>query len=472
VSTSRSVTTSRIRATQGGDSVRLKPAQHAAAEQAWRAAAGLLESGAQAADLVARAELLRAVHSCRAASLPRLSSAGLRAAQHVRDLHERQPEFRLASLSWDVFQVLRTAHVLRGAETVAARWIGEARRGYARIGSLRLAGVFTEPVVSGSGYAGVVTYLADESGQLWSLGDVAPGDAHRTQFAYVTPLELGELEIEHRWLGRGGLALEGATAAANRRLGMGRGLAASDVDGVGFDEAPLRGLFQRPLREQLDRAWAARGEDERHAGDDLLFARCSVFGASRDALLLQTDDSQVVLHATAPSGHAELAYRRNLQLLARAPGLGLWVIGRIVYGRPRTLALLAIGSSELRVPSEWGGRVNLGLDRLVPQHLPVGASGGTALATEAEPAGVDPLDALERRLQQVLLAGRSAASSAAASGFARDEAALRRDQLATGAELLARLRQSERGGFGKAWLAARLYLAAASATLQREAWLS
>jgi hypothetical protein len=463
------LTVSRARAKAPGDLIRLKPAQQAAAEQAWRAVAAVLETGAQGADLVLRAELLRAVHSCRAASLPRLSSAGLRAGQQLRNLHDRRPEFRLASLSWDVYQVLRTAHVLRSGEPVAARWIGEARRGYARVGSLRLAGLFTEPVVSGSGYAGVVTYLADESGQLWSLGDVAPGDAHRCQFAYVTSLELGELTLEHRALGRSGLVLEGATAAANRRLGMGRGVVATDAPGVGFDAVPLVSLWETPLGEQLDRAWAARGEDERHAGDDMLFMRCGVLGATREALALQTDTG-VLLHAVAPSGHAELAYRRNLQLLARAAGMAVWVLGRIVYARPRTLALLAVASPMLRVPSDWGGRVNLGLDRLRPEHLPAGAIGGAASLANAEPAAVDPLDPLERRLQQVLLGGRSAASAAAASGFARDEAALARSQLATGAELLARLRQSQPEHLAEAWLAARLYVAAASARLQREAW--
>ncbi len=463
--------TTRIRARAAGDVVSLTPAQRAAARQAWSATEALLESGAQAAGLVLHAELSRAVHSCRVARLPRLSSAGLRTAQQLRDLQARRPEFRLASLSWDVYQVLRTAHVLRGAEPVAGRWIGEARRGYSRVGSLRLAGVFTEAVVSAAGYAGVVTYLADESSQLWSLGDVAPGDAHRCQFAYVSPLELGEFAVEHRALGRGGLGLEGATAAPNRRLGAGRGVVASDAAGVAFGEAPLLGLWDAPLAAQLDRAWAARGEDERHAGDDLLFVRCSVVGAGLETLVLETD-AGLTLYASAPSGHAELAYRHNLGMLARAPGLPLWTIGRIVYARPRMLALLAIGSAALRLPSDWHARVNLGLDRLRPEHLPAGAGPLPVRVSEAALAPpVDPLDPLERRLQQVLLGGRAATSATAWSGFVRDEDALARNQLGTAAALLARLRQSPGEGLAEAWLAARHYLAAAQARLQRAAWL-
>jgi hypothetical protein len=453
------------------DMVRLDPAQRAAADQAWHAAAALLDAGAQGASLVLNAELLRAVHSCRVAGLPRLSSAGLRTAQQLRDLHAERPEFRLSGLSWDVYQLLATAHALCSAgDTVDVRWVGEARRGYADVGSLRLTGIFSEPVVTTSGYAGVVTYLADHSGVMWSVSDVAPGDVERCLLAYVSPAPLGDVALDHRALSRAGMYVQRASAAANRRLGTGHGVSAASADGVDWSGPPLARLWTS-FEAQLERAWAARHDDERRTGDDLLFVRGRLAGATTDSVLL--DVGAAVLQCVAPSAHRGLAYRHNLGLLARAAGLEVWAIGRIAFARPRGVLLLALGGSELLLPEAWRGRVNLGLDRLQPNFL--SAAGGVAQAhhTAREVAhGADPLEPLRRRLGQVLLAGRAAASSPTWSGFLRDEATLAHLALPTAAELLRRLRQAPEESLAEAWLAAHVYLSAAESRLQREAWLA
>jgi len=444
--------------------MKLKATQRTAADQAWQAAAALLQAGAQAASLVLLDELQRAVHSCRVAGLHRLAAAGSRAVQQMRYLHAQAPAFRLGTLSWDLFELLRVAHALRTAgDEVDALWIGEARRGYANIGSLALRGLFTEAIASATGYAGVVTYFVDAAGTLWSLGDIAPGDVSRYRFAYVMPFELGQTQVEHRALSRAGIHLENARAAANRRLGIGRALVAEVVDGVAWTEPPLAALFATPLRAQLERVWA----DERGAGDDLVLLHARISGATSNALLLRSDDALLRAIVASPSG--ELAYRQNLELLSRAVGLDVWLIGRPVLARPRTLHLLAIWSPDLAVPEEWRGRVNLALDRLLPSHLPA----ARGLPVKEAPGGttLDPLLPLARRLEQVLLAGASAASPVAAPGFERDEAALQRNQLPTAAALLRRLRQAPPEDLPEAWLAARIYLAAAQSKLQREAWL-
>ena len=450
--------------------MRLDPAQRAAAEQVWNATAALLESGAQGAGLVLVDELLRAVHSTRIAGLHRLSAAGVRAAQQVRDLHARRPEFRLASFGWDVFQLLSVSHALRTAsDDVDARWIGEARRGYAEVGAIRLQGLFTEAVASTSGYAGAVTYLVDEQATMWSLADVAPGEVERCRFAYVTRFELGEASLDHRTLCRGQLRLEHARAAANRRLGGGRRVSAELSAGNPWHAPPLAVLWSTPLEAQLDRVWSTRGDDERRAGDDLLFIRATVLGSARDALLLQA--GRTVLHAVAPSAHAELPYRRNLQVLGTAAGVEVLAIARIVLSLPRTVQLLAVGGTSLMLPEEWCGRANLGLDVVRASYL-TPTHGAAVMAPRDREAVVDPLDALERRLQQVLLGGRATLSAAAWSGCVLDESALIAAQLPTAAELLRRLRGTSADGLAEAWLAARLYLAAARAHLQRDAWLA
>jgi hypothetical protein len=447
--------------------LKLKPAQRDAAEQAWQASSALLESGAQGASLLLLAELERAVHSARVSRLHRLAAAGMRVAQQLRDLHAARPEFRLAALTADVHQLLLVAHAIRTASgEVDARWIGEARRGYTEIGDLRLWGLFTEAVAAASGYAGTVTYLASDDGSLWSLGDIAPGDVARCRWAYVTPFDLGEVSLTHRALGRAGLRLEHATASESRRLGSGRRITAELADGVGWSEPPLDNLWAPSLRAQLDRAWTARTDDLRRAGDDLLFLRGRVLGPLRDAVVLDIGGG-VTVRGVAPSAHAELAYRQNLALLSGATGRAVWLIGRVAFARPRTVELLAIGGDQLALPEDWCGRVNLGLDRLQAAHLP--ARTAALRVPDVAEAPADPLLPLERRLEQLLLGGRTTASSAAVSGFARDEALLAKNQLPTAATLLRRLREEPSAD---AWLAARVYLTAAQARLQKEDWLA
>jgi hypothetical protein len=190
-----------------------------------------------------------------------------------------------------------------------------------------------------------------------------------------------------------------------------------------------------------------------------------------------------VLRGVAPSAHKELSYRRNLRLLAAAPGLQLIVIGRIALTRPQTLFLLAVGGDGLQLPEEWNGRVNLGLDTLQTAHVHRSSTSmriETRLSRPANHEAYDPLDPLERRLRQVLLGGRSALSESTWSGFARDEARLSRNQLPTAAQLLHELRlaplsegdaSAQRTRLARAWLAGRTYVSAADARLQRLAWL-
>ncbi|HYW88145.1 MAG TPA: SWIM zinc finger family protein, partial [Chloroflexota bacterium] len=156
------------------DIVRLSVQQRAAAEQAWTAAAALLDAGASGAGLLLTSELLRAVHSCREAGLHRAAASGLRVAQRLRDLQAARPQFRLGALAADLADLLSTSRQLTRNTEVQAEWLGTARRAYRPLGSLRLSGIFTEAVLSATGYAGVVSYVCDQRGRLWSLADVTP----------------------------------------------------------------------------------------------------------------------------------------------------------------------------------------------------------------------------------------------------------------------------------------------------------
>jgi hypothetical protein len=469
--------------------VALGEAQRAAAEQAWLAAAALLDAGAAGAGLLLIGELLRAVHSCREASLHRVAAAGLRVAQRLRDLHAERPEFRLGALASDLADMLSTARQLTQASEVQTEWLGTARRAYASIGSLRVTGLLSEAVVSAAGYAGVVTYVCDQSGRLWSLGDVAPGPPERCLLAYGSPVDLGDASLDHSALSREGLHLQRATASAEGRLGAGRGVTAVRASGGDWTVEPLASLWREPLDVQLDRAWAARGSAfSQRAGADLVFVRGVVQGVRENALELVLE-GDLRVSGLAASDHPELPYRSNLRLLGSAPGLPLLVVGRVMFARPRSVVLLAVapgppaaGEVALDLPAGLGDRVNLGLDVL--QHAYVRGASATPIMLPGgvgQGFGVDPLDPLRRRVYQVVSGGRSAVSEPAWSGLARDESALDRAQLMTAGQVLRVLRtavanvgsasaEARRERLARAWLVAWTYLGAATARLQRLSW--
>jgi hypothetical protein len=486
--------------------------QRAAAEQAWVAAAALLDAGASGAGLLLTSELLRAVHSCRKAGLHRVAAAGLRVAQRLRDLQAERPQFRLGALASDLAELLSTSRRLAQAVDVQPEWLGTARRAYTSVGSLRVTGVFTEAVVSAAGYAGVVTYVCDQAGRIWSLADVAPGPAERCLQAYESPLDLGDTSVAHQELAREGLDLQGATASIDGRLGSGRGVGAMRASGSAWTDEPLASLWREPLETQLDRVWSARGPGQR-AGADLVFIRGVVRGVHGQTLELVAD-SGLSVSGLAASDHQELAYRSNLRLLGCAPGAPLLAIGRVVLSRPHALVLLAVAAGApgaLDLPSSLGDRVNLGLDAL--QHAYVRGAGTlpAVVADDVRDAPPDPLDALRRRVYQVVGGGRSAVSEAAWSGLARDEAALKRAHLATAGQILRALGTATAAGLGpspatglgpspatglgpspatglgpslatglgggarrerlaRAWLVAWTYLGAATARIQRLSW--
>jgi hypothetical protein len=461
--------------------VQLTSRQHAAAEQAWHAAAALLDAGASGAGLLLTSELLRSVHSCREAGLYRAAAAGQRVAQRLRDLQAERPNFRLGALASDLAQLLSTSRQLTLADEVAPEWLGTARRAYAAVGSLRVSGLFTESVLSAAGFAGVVSYVCDHGGRIWSLADVAPGPPERCLLAYTSPIDLGDASLAPRTLARDGLYVQRATASSDGRLGAGQSVGAVHAEGSAFTDEPLARLWREPLEAQLDRAWSLRGDASR-AGGDLVFLRGVVRGVQGPNLELLVAPGLEV-STVAPSEHPALAYRSNLRLLGSAPGLPLLAIGRVIFGRPRAVLLLAVAAGApgaLELPASMGDRVNLGLDVLQPANVPGARPQPLVLTQEVhDRAAPDPLDVLRRRVYQVVNGGRSAVSDVARGGLMRDESALQRAQLSGATQVLRVLGGASTVGLSgderrerlaRAWLVAWTYLSAASGRLQRLSW--
>jgi hypothetical protein len=474
----------------------LAPSQVGAARLAWRTGSEVLAAGAMGTGAALQADLLRAAHEARAEGLHRLASAAFRVVRSVRNLRAEAPEFALGAFTGELRDLLETAHALGGdggAPRELDRFVGTARREYTAAGDLRLVGLATEPVIAGNGYAGVVTYLADTRGRVWTVSDVLPAAPERARTAYDGGARIGEVSVSHRRLAREGLFVQGATGSADGRLGAGAGVRAVRSGPTTWDDEAVRALWAPSLDAQLVRAYRALSGEERTGAGTLLFVAGVVRGTEGHALVLEVTDpnrqhadesAQGLLRLIAPSDHADLAYRDNLRQLGRAPGLPLRAMGRLLPDRPRTLAAIAAGpgpaaaAPALRLPPDWGGRVALGLDRLQAAHV-TGAAPREAIAHLPEVESIDPLMPLQRRLQRMALGGARSLPTAAVPELLREANAVERRLMPAGAALFRAVAGAvESPGEGRAatlaraWLAAATYERAARRAIERAAWLA
>ncbi|MFD3959452.1 hypothetical protein [Streptomyces bacillaris] len=460
------------------------PAQREAAAGLWSAGAAVLEAGVDGAGAVAQAALLRAAHTARLRQLPRAVSAALSVVTLLRAARAGDPSYRTADLVTALAELLGSAHrvgTATGAELAAVR--GRARRPYSPDGSLRLYGLFTEPVVTGSGHGGARTWVATPDGRLCTVGDVAPGGVGRALGVADRTVRLGDTALTHRELGRAGLAVAGATVSPDGRLGAGKGVKAVTARGAAWTEPPLAALWETPPAEQAARALrsVSRYAEPDGGGSDLLFLDVELLGAVREsggACLLARCDGGSLVRLTVADDDPALAHRDNLMLLATAPGTRLRIIGRLVPAQHPRLTLLACSHPT------GEGTVDLGFDRLRRADLPdPGAPVHTAPPQPGGPGAESPLHLLERRVEQTVPAGR------AALGLLGDVTAearrLRHGGLPTAAGLLTalcasaaqrerdlfgRLLPADTDGFATHWLAAARYSAAVAESLCAAAW--
>jgi hypothetical protein len=447
--------------------------QRRAAENVWTAGVRALMSGATATGTVNFGELLRAAHTARTLGLHRLAGATTRLVGHLRALIDDRPEFDLSMLARSLEELLYVSHVLAGrggAPRLAD--IGTARRAYRPAPATELRGICTEPIVTATGYAGVVTHVVGSNGRLLSVPDVMPGGPERAGTAYGAAVKLGETSIRHTELGRTRLATQRLSVSDDGRLGGGGGVQAAVIGSSTWEDPVMDALWDEPVAEQVRRA------------ADLVFVRGVVIGATPRGLVLGTPET--MLHVVAPSHHEVLAYRENLSLLAGATGAELQLVGRPVLSTPRTMTAIAAHFAPEGVaslPNAWVGIVNLGLDRLSSAHVPAGDRRNVPVPGTGP--GVDLTNPLERRLQRLVMGGWATLGNAAARGVDGDIRRLAEMQLHTGAALLRSLHQavltSERAVSGeglqptpdavaRAWLAAAIYARAARDSVVRAAW--
>ncbi|MEW2137938.1 hypothetical protein AB0892_15270 [Streptomyces sp. NPDC005409] len=480
----------------------LTAAQAGAAAALWRAAAEALAAGVTAGGAVVQAELLRAAHTARLAGLPRAEAAALRVVRGLRAARDRQAAQRLGDLTRAFRELLHTAAVLAAGSADPAL-TGTVRRAYTPGGSLEVYGLCREPVLSATGYGGVVTHLMAADGARHSVSDVRPGGLARARGAGSASVALGGAALDHARLARGGLRIVGATVSPEGRLGAGRGVKATPLRGALWTEGPAAPLFARPAAEAVAELLAGAA-DPAHAADAaepaLLGCDVTVVGASGEHLLVRETRPQAPLLRLLPAHpHPELAHTENLRRIAAYPGLLVRVLGRPDLDRAATLRPLAVGPVPgapytLRLPEEWLGRADLGYDRLQGSHFPpqtAAPSGPAALAGEPVAAGPDPLADSPlwrvRRLLETGVAGGRRAVAEAARGTESLAAygPLRRAGLTAAADLAAalaaeadrrprdafgRLADPSPEGYAWAWLAAATHLAAAERSLIAASW--
>ncbi|HEU0030459.1 MAG TPA: hypothetical protein VFQ53_07500 [Kofleriaceae bacterium] len=457
----------------------------AAAQRSFRALADVLGAGAEATGTFAQAEVLRAIHACKTAGLHRLAQTQTRALRSIRELRADKPEFALEVLTADLREGLVVAHLLAAGE-LAPELVGRARRDYEPIGNIRLRGVLTEAVVARSGYAGAITYLVDDKGQLYTRADVAPGDVGRAAGAYDGAANIGDAVLPHRELCRTGLFVSGATASADGRLGAGQKVKAVKASEPSrWDGEHLAPRFREPLADQLARIAARDGEPEelRPAGWDLAFVEGIVVGGPAGVGMVAQGD--VLVRFTTALEHKTLAARDNLGVLAKASGLHVRAIGRVRVGSPRQLELLAIGpapdETRLALPDAWHGRANIHYDRLSIPPL------GDVPRIQVAPAPPtdDLLSVLRRRVERCVLGGAGTLPTHAIAELEREAATLTERALRGGADVLLDLaalahdaarsatgarKPIDRATFARAWLRAALYEDAARRRLSVASW--
>ena len=207
----------------------------------------------------------------------------------------------------------------------------------------------------------------------------------------------------------------------------------------------------------------------------MLFLDAWVLGGVEGRLGIAVDGTPLLV--VAPTDHEELAFEEGLATLAGAPGAHIRLVARTLFDRPGTVEAIAVGAADgdgagLALPESLGGRIDLGFERL-PR---------TALRREAVPEVTprhrtpDVLDPLMRRLDRLVVGGRSTLGEPSRRGVERDLVVLRRRHFPTGAAVLDALSvtaigRTDQAQLAERWLAAVTYARVAHRRVAAARWL-
>lgn len=480
-------------------SINLNSSQLRAAEQMFAGCAAILTTGLRASGAVLQSRLLRGIHECRSEGLHRIAAGGLRLMTNLRLLRDADDQFSSAEAGNDLRDVLESCmRLMRSADSATLEWIGIARRNYEPVNSLKLHGLFCEPILTRSGYGGVVTWLMAEDGWIGTASDVQPGDASRIEQAWRSGVSLAGLSLSHRDLSRKCLLISHATRSIDGRLGGGESARAVTIEGQGWNAPPVAERFQRPLAEQIRSALQHQTGSEflKPAGTDLVFFAGSVLGFFGKELFLKDAGSDAILRLGIALDDDKLAFRACLKMLARAPALSLRCIGRVDPNTAGCIKLLAVAPTDVDdsdrpklLPNKDYPVFSIGLDEIARSHLsvaqqhPVGIELGES--DDSSSFGSHD-DSLERWLRAIVIGGRHAIPQGLVTSAIRDAARLKSSLRPTAASLLHSLTQSTNSTMtdmrevrfsedpsilARKWLAAAIGSQATTGYMQLQQWM-
>lgn len=413
----------------------------------------LLRVGARNAGILLQSGLLRAGHSCRASDLFALSNTLLRIAEGVQRFRQQSDEADSLALKQDVASALFTCHSLLNQSSVPKWIVGQSRRIFESLEVRKLNGIFAEPILTRSGFAGVSVYLQDSNeGGLYTVNELRTGDIGLVRQAYRGGFDLGGITLEAKALCRNTFSVQELTVSEDGRLGKGKTTRWATTKRE--PSAPFSvGQFADAIDAQLKRlfSWLNTPKEQRPSGWDLVSLKATVMGSYGATVAAEVEGSDRPWKLGIMIDSPELEYRHNLELIARCPRLQLRCLARVREDIPFCADLLAIAnidllSSEsytdprLELPEDWHGICNVGLDRL-ERHFVLGTERWTEEITLEEVTDSTDTNTkfttpIERRLVGMVLGGHDAIPILSSKSHRRDYSQLTKLLLPMGAYLL------------------------------------
>ncbi len=433
--------------------VEVSDAMRASAILVRESLSALLRVGARNAGIILQSGLLRAGHSCRASDLYALSNTLLRIAEGVQRFRQQSDEADSLALKEDVASAFFACHSLINQSSVPKWIVGHSRRVFESLDVRKLNGIFAEPILTRSGFAGVSVYFQEANeGGLYTVNELRTGNTSLIRQAYRGGIDLGGIALEAKALCRRTFAVQELTVSEDGRLGKGKSTRWATAKRE-LTEPFSSGGFANSIDVQLEKlfSWLDTPNEQRPGGWDVVSLTATVMGSFGATVAVDVEGSDRPWRLGIMIDSPELEYRHNLELIARCPRLQLRCLVRVRVEVPHCADLLAITNIQvvrsesqvdprLELPEDWQGICNTGLDRLERHYVRGIERWSEEIALEGED---DPGDltakyttSIERRLVGMVLGGRDAIPILGSKSHRRDSNQLKKLFLPMGAYLL------------------------------------